>query len=177
MAYGYPDNYYSVMLDSQGDIYEINGYQQGRKIGVDIRREQEYIGQFSEAAGLIESYYSSLVSVREYLVNTYNDKEMVEKLSAFAPKVTPEEIAAEQLRIAQEQAERQSKLIQTQNIAMAKMMSMLETMENKLGGMENGDSRNGNEPRNEPIGQDSQGSGEAGRSDKKRNSASVKVNS
>lgn len=74
----YDSNYYSVMIDTNGDIYQINGYQKAGKIGIDTRKEQEYIGTQSEMQETLDGYYNKLV-----------------ELGVITPPKSPEEIARE----------------------------------------------------------------------------------
>lgn len=77
MPYG--DNFYSVMIDDVGDIFEISGYQKGRKIGIDTKREKDFIDTQAEMQSVIDNYYSKLV-----------------ELGAIEVPKTPEELIQEQ---------------------------------------------------------------------------------
>ena len=72
------DNYYTISIDEKGDIYQINGYQRGSKIGIDTRREQEILTEMSEMRDVLDNYYNKLV-----------------ELGAITPPKTAEEIVQE----------------------------------------------------------------------------------
>lgn len=74
----YDSNYYSVMIDTNGDIYQINGYQKAGKIGIDTRKELDYTNTISEMQETLDGYYNKLV-----------------ELGVITPPKSAEEIAAE----------------------------------------------------------------------------------
>lgn len=134
----YGDKYYTVYVEANGDICEMSGYQKGEKLGVDIREEAKYIQAISEMQEPLESYYQKLIEIRKYLIDKYNDKEMVDQLSAFAPQKSAEQIAeeaaAEQFRLMQEKAEEQAKineaLLNSNNALLQSIQNLNEMMTN-----------------------------------------------
>lgn len=97
MAYG--DNLYTVIVDEIGDIYEISGYQKGRKLGVDIRREAQFIQEIQEK--------NQDIAERDEIMDNWHSI-LLENGLIKIPKTAEEEArdaANEQIRIVQEQAE------------------------------------------------------------------------
>lgn len=135
----YTDNLYTVVVESNGDIFEMAGYQKGKKLGIDIREEAKYIKALEEMQEPLDSYYNKLKEIRQYLIDKYDDKDMVKQLDPFAPVKSPEQIAKEaadlQTRLAQEAyqkqlkvSQEQSEIIKKQSEAMAEMLSLLQSM-------------------------------------------------
>ena len=75
----YGSNIFSGIIDQEGNIFEINGYRKGQKIGVDTQRENELLKQIDEITGITDSYRDRLV-----------------ELGVIQMPKTPEQIATEQ---------------------------------------------------------------------------------
>lgn len=116
MAYG--DGVYTAVVDEYGEIWEMVGYQKSRKLGVDIHKEKELLQTIEEIQEPLDNYYNKLIEIRKYLIDVYNDKDMVNQLSAFAPVISAEQIAKEaaeeQIRLAQDTASEQLRMAQEQ---------------------------------------------------------------
>lgn len=91
MEYG--TNVFTAVIDQDGIIYEAGTGRKRQVVGIDTQKEQEYIKTIAELRETLDNYYGKLVS-----------------LGVITPPKTPEEIAAEQLKLAQEQAAQQAEI-------------------------------------------------------------------
>lgn len=91
MEYG--SNVFTAVIDQDGIIYEAGTGRKRQVVGIDTQKEQEYIKTIAELRETLDNYYNKLVS-----------------LGVITPPKTPEEIAAEQLKLAQEQAAQQAEI-------------------------------------------------------------------
>jgi len=178
MAYN-TENTFVALIDQNGMIRDMSTGRRGEVIGVDYQKEDEYKRTISEMQEPLDSYYNKLVEIRKYLIDRYDDKDMVNQLSAFAPPVTAEmiaqEAAAEQLRLAQEQATQQAELnkvfmesLQASNQMLASLQSEIKELKS------NGNSGSGFESGTKQIGGDSQSDRPTGKSSKGGSTAGAK---
>ncbi|KAK9679478.1 hypothetical protein QE152_g39977 [Popillia japonica] len=91
MEYG--SNVFTAVIDQDGIIYEAGPGRKRQIVGIDTQKEQDYIKTIAELRETLGNYYNKLVS-----------------LGVITPPKTPEEIAAEQLKLAQEQAAQQAEI-------------------------------------------------------------------
>lgn len=110
--------FFRAEIEENGDIVQIVPGVEYRKVGIDNEREKYLILIQQDMQEAIEVCDDTLTKVRQYLIDTYNDKEMVDRLAAYAPVKTSEEIAQEnareQMRIVQEAAQEQIRIAQEQ---------------------------------------------------------------
>lgn len=99
MAYG--DGLYSVIVKGNGDIHEISGYQEGRKLGVDVKQEEKFIQEIQMLTQEIQARDETLEAWRTVLID--NGLLTVPKTA----EEIADEVAKEQIRILQEQEQRQ----------------------------------------------------------------------
>lgn len=174
----YRSKFLTVYPDENGDIIVVEAGGNSKKLGIDnarerdlLKKQQELTEIQNEMQDVLENYFQKLTEVRKYLIEVYDDKEMVNQLAYFAPVKTPEEIAQEaaeeQIRIAQEQArqfraqaEEQAKQFQEQSFkqmqvqeatlqALQNSNEMVKQLQSVLEGIDiNGLKKNSNE-RNE----------------------------
>lgn len=116
------DNLFTGVLELDGTIYTASTRNNRRKIGIDSQREEELLRQINEQEEIIKNYYDKLVEI-----------------GIITPPKTSEEIAAEQLRLAQEQAEQQALINQSLLEAISGLQSQIKEMTN------NGDVRSSSE--------------------------------
>lgn len=109
MEYG--QNIFTAMISEDGTIYETSTGRKRQPIGIDMQKEQEYQVQIAEMQGTIDNYFEKLV-----------------ELGVIQIPKTPEEIATEQLRIAQEQAEQQAQINQSLLEAINSLKTELKEM-------------------------------------------------
>lgn len=152
MAYN-TENTFVALIDQNGYIRDMSVSRRGDIVGIDYEKEEEYKSTIADMQEPLDSYYNKLVEIRKYLIDKYNDVDMVSQLSAFAPPITPEmiaqEAAAEQLRIAQEQSAQQAALLNAIESLSAEVKELKE----------NGNTRNANEFSREKIRDDSKSNG------------------
>lgn len=169
---GYNNSIFTGDLDKDGTIYSIGTGRERIKVGVDIEKEQEYVRTISDMQEPLDSYYQKLIEIRQYLIDEYDDKVMVNQLSAFAPRKTPEEIAqeaaSEQMRLAQEQAAQQAEINQA-------LLQAINSLKNEIGELkDNGNSRYVDEPSNEQNGINSENNRSTPKSSKSSSTAGTK---
>jgi hypothetical protein len=99
-------NIFTGIVNLEGDIHEFNGYRMGAKIGIDNQRESELIHQITEMQECLDAQYTKLV-----------------EHGIIVPPKTAEQLAAEQLLLAQETAAEQSKI----NSELLKAINGLQT--------------------------------------------------
>lgn len=170
MNYGspnYSNSIFTADLDKDGTIYSIGTGRERVKVGIDMEKEQELLQTISEMQIPLENYFQKLIEIRKYLIEVYDDKDMVSQLSAFAPQKSPEEIAKEaaneQIRVVQETAAAQLRLAQEQAAQQAKvnqeLLQAIQGLKYELGELKtNGTSRYADELSNEQVGNDSKSS-------------------
>ena len=139
------ENVFTGIINMSGDIFEMNGYRQGNKVGIDAEKENEYIKQIAEMQTVIDNYFDKLV-----------------ELGAIVPPKSAEQIAAEQLAIAQEQAAQQAEINQSLLKAISGLQAQIEEMKN------NGNARNNNVGGGDNSGKDSAENGKKPASGKGR---------
>lgn len=132
MAYGYSaDNIFTAIINENGDIFEASTGRQRQKVGVDSQREQELLTQMTEMQSVIDNYYDKLI-----------------ELGAIVPPKTPDQIASEQLEIAQEQSKQQAQINES-------LLTAIKDLQSEIRRFKDGNSRHGDESSNEPKRQDS----------------------
>lgn len=114
------ENIFSGMIDMDGNIYNASMRSNRTKIGIDAEREQELLNQISEQEEIIKNYYDKLI-----------------ELGVIVPPKTTEELAAEQLKITQEQAEQQALINQSLLEAISSLQSELKEMKTHGNGRNN----------------------------------------
>lgn len=129
--YGYADNVFTGIIDQDGYIYKMNGYRKGPVIGVDTEKEQEYQKTIADMTETLDSYYAKLV-----------------QLGVIQLPKTPEDIAAEQLRLAQEQAAEQAQINQA-------LLEAISSLKSEMGELKNGITRSCDESSVNSIGENS----------------------
>lgn len=150
------DNIFTGAIDRDGTIYQAN-MRNKTKIGIDSEREQELLNQMSEMQATLDNYYGKLVELGEIKV----------------PK-SAEEIAAEQLRMAQEQAEQQAMI----NQQLLEAIGSLNAEVRELKGVtENGMDRQYTGTSGNAIGSDSEINRAKPAASKSRNTTRKKVDS
>lgn len=116
------ENTFVAIIDRDGNIRDMSAGRRGDIVGVDYQREDEYKRTISEMQETLDNYYTKLVEIGAITI----------------PK-TPEEIAreaaAEQLRIAQDQAQQQSQINQA-------LMNAIENLSSEVKGLKANGSRN-----------------------------------
>lgn len=111
-------------LEEDGNITTMDNMRNKKQIGVQLQVYQNLVQESQEKDEIIEKYYNKLV-----------------ELGAIVPQLTPEELQQQalqkQLKLAEETAKKQAEmLVQNQELIMA-MMSKIEKLDNKLGGVQN----------------------------------------
>lgn len=157
-------NIFTAMIDESGTIWEAGAGRKRQAVGIDAQKEQDYQAQIAEMQGVIDNYYNKLV-----------------ELGAITPPKTPEQIA-------QEQAAQQSLINEKLLEAISGLQSELNSMKNAVGSSSRakpeyiegevkdyGNSRNGNEPCDDTIGEIGTVSGQITRSSQKRNATGAKA--
>lgn len=151
MAYG--ETLYTVIIGDDGVIWDMSSGRKRQALGVDRQVEEEFKKALSEQQEVINEYCNKLIEIRKYLIKMYNDKDMVNQLSAFEIKKTPEEIAQEtaneQLRIIKQQNEQQTKINEALLNAFTNLQIELKELKS------NGDCRHGDKLSTEQIRNDS----------------------
>jgi len=113
MAYGYPENIFTGMIDEQGFIWEAGTGRKRQVIGIDAQKEQEYQQTISQMQETLDNYREKLI-----------------ELGVIQVPKTPEELASEQLRIAQEQSEQQAEINKALLEAISGLQSQIKEMKN-----------------------------------------------
>lgn len=200
MVYGNPsynNSIFTADLDKDGTIYSIGTGRERIKVGVDAEKEQEYLRTISDMQEPLDNYYQKLIEIRQYLIDRYDDRDMVSQLAAFAPRKSPEEIAQEtaqeQMRLAQEQAAQQAKINQAlleainhSNETITQLSEQVKELRaNGNGGyvVESGDEQNGrdsesdgSEPKPSKSGAPARAKNVAGNNEKRNNARSGSKN-
>lgn len=147
MAYNNTDNTFVALIDQNGYIRDMSTGRRGEVIGIDYQKEEEYKATIAEMQETLDNYYNKLV-----------------ELGAITIPKTPEQIAqeaaAEQVRIAQEQAEQQA----TINQALLQAIEGLSTELKEL--KESGNSGHCSGACSKQSGSDSKSDGQTGKSGK-----------
>lgn len=91
------DNTFVAMIDQNGFIRDISSGRRGEIIGVDYQKEEEYKQTISDMQETLDNYYNKLVELGAIEIPK-------------SPEAIAQEAAAEQLRMAQEQAAQQAKI-------------------------------------------------------------------
>jgi len=151
------ENVFTGMINESGDIYNAGYRGATSKVGIDNERENMLLKQISEMQEVIDNYFNKLVELGE-----------------IVPQKTPEEIAAEQLRLAQEQAEQQASI----NKQLLEAIGALNAEVKELKGVtENGMDRKSTGLGRNTVRSDSENDGKKPTSNKIRNTTRKKNDS
>lgn len=141
---GYNNSIFTGDIDKDGTIYSVGAGRERLKVGIDIQREQELLQAVNDMQETLENWKPKMIEHGYIQI-------------PLTPEQIAQETANEQLRLMQQQSQGQAQLIATQNEAMGKMMSLLQAMEEKIGGVSNGrDNGYSTGTGNDEIGSDSQ---------------------
>lgn len=125
MAYN-SENTFVAMIDQSGFIRDMSTGRRGEIIGIDWQKEQEYKTTITEMQETLDNYFGKLVELGAIEIPK-------------TPEIIAQEAAAEQLRMAQEQAAQQAEINQA-------LLHAIQGLQSEIGELKaNGRSGYGNE--------------------------------